>query len=440
MIGQGMSRFSLIKNKNNSVLRFLLPLESGGIYVTSIFIFVFLLLVWSANVEISRIVRVEGKIIPAGKSQKIQHLEGGILSDIYVQEGDFVHKGDKLLAIDNTQAGASLSETNVKLIAQKAHVSRLKAEAEGLEIPVFDTEVKGSEVEKAELDLFHARQKKLKDEVAVQESMLNQRLAELEELKQSKVRLQTELNTAIERHQVIKNMSANGAASKLELIDAKSREQNLRTEIGNIGSSLPKIEAMIAEARARIEERRTTFKTEAQSEYVAILSEIDRLTQVATAANDRLKRTEIIAMSDGIINSVYINTLGGVIKPGEILIELTPVTNKILIEAKASPSDRGFIHPGLPAQVRLSSYEVSEYGILSGKITKVGADTLQDARGQSFYQVNIIVETISPFLKGKEIVPGMIISADIVTGKRTILGYLLSPLSKFTYNIFKDPR
>lgn len=420
--------------------RFLSPLESGGGYVASIFILIICLLVWSANAEISRIVRVEGKIIPAGKSQKIQHLEGGILSEIYVQEGDFVRKGAKLLSIDNTQAGANLGETQIKLVAQRAQASRLKAEAEGLDAPVFDKDIIGTDAEQAEIDLFHARQKKLDNEIAVQDSMLNQRLAELDELKQSKARLQAELNTAIERHQIIKNMSANGSASKLELIEAKSREQNLRTEIGNIGSSLPKIEAMIDEAKGRIKERRTAFQTEAQSEYVALISEIERLNQVATAANDRLKRTDITAPSDGIINTVFVNTRGGVIKPGEILIELTPALEKILIEARASPSDRGFIHPGLPAQVRLSSYDVSEYGFLEGKITKVGADTLSDSRGQSFYQVNIIVEAVSPFFKGKEIVPGMIITADVVTGKRTILGYILSPLSKFTYNIFKDPR
>jgi membrane fusion protein, adhesin transport system len=161
---------------------------------------------------------------------------------------------------------------------------------------------------------------------------------------------------------------------------------------------------------------------------------------VAKSANDRLQRTEITAPVDGIVNSISINTLGGIVKPGEILVELTPVTDKIVIEAKAAPSDRGFIHPGLLVQVRMNSYEVSEYGILNGKITKVGSDSTQDTRGQSFYQVNIAVDSLTPLFKGKEIVPGMVVTADIVTGKRTILKYLLSPLTKFTYNIFKDPK
>lgn len=435
-----MSKFSSIKNNDDKILGFYKPFESGRLYVAIIFLSVGALLTWSMTAEISRVVRVEGKVVPAGKSQKIQHLEGGILSEIFVQEGDFVQKGKKLLAIDNTQAGANLSETNVKILAQKAHAARLKAEAEGLENPVFSADIKDLEATKAEMDLFLARQKKLTDEIHVEENMYNQRLAELQELKQNRERLQSELSTANERYQIVKNMADSGAASKLELIEAKSREQNLRTEIGNIGSALPKIEAAIAEAKSRIQERKTTFRTEAQAEYVAVLSEIERLMQVAKGANDRLARTEISAPVDGIINSVFINTLGGVVKPGELLIELTPVTNQIVIEAKAAPSDRGFIHPGLPAQVKMSSYEVSEYGVLQGKITKVGADSMQDSRGQSYYQVNIIVDSLSPFFKDKEIVPGMLVTADIVTGQRTILKYLLSPLSKFTYNIFKDPR
>lgn len=437
---RGMSKFSSTKNKHNRALEFCRPLESGRLYVALIFILVSVLLFWSSNSEISRIVRVEGKIVPAGKSQKIAHLEGGILSDIYIQEGDFVRKGDRLLAIDNTQAGANLSETNVKIIAQKARVVRLKAEAEGLAALAFDDGIKNSEASKAEIDLFNARQNKLASEVNVGQSMLNQRLAELQELKQKGDRLNIELNTALERYQIVKKMSDSGAASKLELIDAKSREQNLRSQIGDILSAVPKVKAGIAEAENRIKESKSTFSAEAQAEYVAVSAEIDRLQQVAKSANDRLQRTEITAPVDGIVNSISINTLGGIVKPGEILVELTPVTDKIVIEAKAAPSDRGFIHPGLPVQVRMNSYEVSEYGILNGKITKVGSDSTQDTRGQPFYQVNIAVDSLTPLFKGKEIVPGMVVTADIVTGKRTILKYLLSPLTKFTYNIFKDPK
>lgn len=435
-----MSKSSSQKNNPKTALSIKSKFESGRLSIIAVLILTVLLFVWMSVTDLSQVVRVEGKIIPAGKGQQIQHLEGGIISSIDVQEGELVHKGDALLTIDSTLAGANQSETKLKLDAQLVRAARLKAEVDNKDEFILPPEWKDLTVANAEVQLFHARHDKLTREVTVQKSMLTQRISELEEARSRKARLSTEIVTATERMNIVTTMSQNGAASKLEVLDAKGREQSLKTQLGDVAGMVPKLEASINEAQARIEEAKSNFRADAQNEYVAILSEIDRLRQMQTAADDRMKRTDVKAPVDGIVNSIAVNTVGGVVKPGEVLVEITPSGQKILIEARALPKDRGYLHSGLTTQIRVLSYDPAEFGTLSGKVTKIGADSLRDANGQSYYQVNIMVDKLPDEYKGKEMIPGMTVIADIVTGKRTVLGYLLSPLHKFTYNMFRDPR
>lgn len=414
--------------------------EGVRLYLTMIVILIVVLLGWMSMAQIDQVVRVEGKIIPAGRSQQIQHLEGGIVSSIAAQEGALVKKGDVLVTIDSTQAGATLSETNVKLENQQAHAARLQAEVDAKSEVEFPGNLKDLPIAQAEIQLFNARREKLNKEISVSQSMLNQRMAELAEARSRKEKLTTELATATERSGIIEGMARNGAASKLEILDARSRQQSLKTQLGEVIGALPKLEAAIGEARGRIDSAKSEFRAEAQNELVATLGEIERLKQVSTAASDRMKRTDIKAPVDGIVNSVAINTVGGVVKPGENLLEITPITDKVQIEARAAPRDRGNLRSNLKAEIRVSAYDAGEYGLIQGHVTKVGADSIQDQRNESYYQVNITVDAIPDRYENRELIPGMTVTADVVTGRRTILSYLLSPLRKFTYNMFRDPR
>lgn len=414
--------------------------ESSRFVLWAIISLVVLLLSWMSFAYVDQVIRVEGKIIPSGRGQQIQHLEGGIISAINVQEGMLVHKGDVLVVVDNTMAGASFGETKNNLEVQMAHAARLRAEVNGDSVISFSDTVQSKNVMRAENDLFQARQEKLMHEISIAQNMLSQRVAERQEALSRRQQLQSEMVTASERTKIVTNMSMNGAASKLELLDAKGREQGLQTDLSGVAAALPKIDAAIAEARNRIDETKSNFKAESQAELVKTLAEIERLRQVATADGDRMSRTDVRAPVDGTINALYVNTVGGVIKPGEVLLEITPVTKEILIEARALPKDRGYLHPNLDTEIRVSAYDPSEFGLVKGRVTKVGADSLKDSEGRSYYQVNITVAKLPERYNGKDMIPGMTVSADIVTGKRTILGHLLSPLRKFTYNMFRDPR
>lgn len=428
-------------NRESFIRRiFVGDVESSRVSLWAIIFLTGLLLVWMSFFSVDQVIRVEGKIIPSGRGQQIQHLEGGIISAINVQEGAVVRKGDVLLIVDNTMAGASLGETKNNLESQIARAARLRAEVNEETSITFPETVQTPAIKTGETDLFQARQEKLAHEISVAQSLLNQRIAEKQEAMSRRQQLQGEIVTATERTRIVNAMSANGAASKLELLDAKGREQGLQTELSGVVAALPKIEAAISEARNRIDETKSTFKADSQTELVKTLAEIERLRQVATADDDRMSRTDVRAPVDGTINALYVNTVGGVIKPGEVLLEITPITKEILVEAKALPKDRGYLHPNLDTEIRVSAYDPSEFGLVKGRVTKVGADSLKDSEGRSYYQVNITVADLPERYVGKDMIPGMTVSADIVTGKRTILGHLLSPLRKFTYNMFRDPR
>ncbi len=421
-------------------MRFRGRMEGESLYIAVIAGSLLLAFVWASCAEIDRVVRVSGKIIPAGRGREIQHLEGGIIASINTYEGAVVKSGDVLMSIEDVAAGASLGETKVKLTAQRARVARLSAEVNAAMEIDFSDDLKQTPMANSERSLFLSRTAKLNQEILVHEGAIRQYLAKLNELRGRQSKLLGERRIANARLNLLVDMASRGAASKMEVLDAQSRQSRLDTEISDVVSSIPTMEAVIAEERSRAQALRVDFINTAQTDLVAAQAEVDRLNQVMLGASDRVKRTEIRAPIDGIINRIAVNTLGGVIKSGDKLIELIPVTKEVLIEARAQPKDRGHLRPGLNATVRLSAYDAGEVGALKSKVTEVSADTMLDAKGESFYRVNMLVSDIPTSYKNNLMVPGMTATADIVTGRRTVMSLILSPIRKFTYSMFRDSR
>lgn len=415
-------------------------MEGIRLYITAVSVCVVLAILWASLAPMDKVVRVSGKIIPAGRGREIQHLEGGIIASINAREGSTVKKGDVLMTIEDVAADANLGETNVKLNAERLRAARLDAEARGLdqvELPEDLQKVPGVE---AELSLFANRKNKLQQEVLVHEGAMRQQTARLNETRTRQAKLVGELQVARDRTKLMADLASRNAASKLEVLEAQSREKRLETEINDAASSIPTLEGAIAEERARAGALKADFTATAQTELVAARAEAARLQQVMLGAADRVKRTEIRAPMDGVINRIAVNTLGGVVKPGDKLIELIPFTNEVLIEARAQPKDRGNLLPGQTASVRISAYDVGELGVLKSKVTEVSADTMLDQRGEAYYRVNLLVSDLPASYQNHLMAPGMTATADIVTGRRTIMALLLSPIRKFTYSMFRDSR
>lgn len=415
-------------------------LETPRLFLGLLIFLVAGLVFWATIAKIDQVVRVEGKVIPAGRSQKIQHLEGGIIASIDTQEGAAVKHGDLLLTIDDTNAGANLSDAQIRLNSQRVRALRLQAETQYKDKIDFPPELANLPAAGAERSLFVARRDKLSQEINIHENAIRQYYAQIDEAEQRRVRLIAELSTAHQRSEMVEGMTAHGAASKLEMLDAQSREQRIKTEIGEAADAVPRLKVSIAEEKSRIETAKAEVSSQAHGELVTTLEEVDRIKQNVTSAADRLKRTEIRAPIDGVINRIAVNTVGGVVRPGEDLIELIPTTDEVLIEAKAQPRDRGYLRIGLDSEIRVSAYDTAEIGLLKGRVTEVSADSIIDPHNNPYYQVNILVRSLPASYADHIIVPGMTVTADIVTGRRTVLAYLLSPLRKFTYNMFRDPR
>lgn len=399
-----------------------------------------LLILWAGLAEVDRIVRVEGRIIPAGRNQQIQHLEGGIVASIAVAEGGAVAKGDLLLTIDGTSAGANMGETSIKLASERIRAARLDAEANNQPQLSLPPELAALPAAEFERQLFRSRRTQFQQEITVYQQQVGQKNAELREVQVKRQRLAGEIDTAQQRLTLTSSLVAKNAASQLEVLEAQSRLQRLSTELGEAEGAVPKLVAAVGEAEARIQKALATYRSEAQADQIKSLAEIERLQQILTAQSDRVTRTEVRAPVAGIVNRIAVNTVGGVVKPGDTIVEITPTTEKVVIEARSRPGDRGELRSGLDANVRISAYDVGALGVLAGRVTEVSADTVTDAKGDSYFRVAIEVQQIPESYAGKLIVPGMTTTGDVVIGKRSVLSYLMSPVTKFTYNAFRDPR
>jgi adhesin transport system membrane fusion protein len=353
--------------------------------VWSILLFIACALLWTSVAEIDEVTRGDGKVIPSRQVQVLQNLEGGIVAEILVAEGDVVDKGQVLIRLDNTQFASALREGETHCMEHRAKAARLEAEAKQKEFVapkvVLD---KYPEFVKREYELYKAR----KGQFTRQEESLEKEL------------------------EMMRPLVAQGAVSEIEV---------LRLE-------------------RKLDELRDDYCTGARTELNDLLVEISRLQQSNQILRDKLKRTEITAPLKGIIKQVNVNTVGGVIQPGMDVLEIVPLNDSLLVEARIAPSNIGFIHPGQKVMVKITAYDFSIYGGLEGEIENIGADTIVDDENQSFYRIRVRTEKnkLGTDEEPLPIIPGMSARVDILTGKKTILHYLLKPVLRAKEKAFRE--
>lgn len=395
------------------------------------------LLLWASIAKVDVIVRTEGRVVPAGKSQIVQHLEGGIVRNILVHEGELVKSGQVLLELSDIQARSSLDQEQSKSSTLRGREARLIAEASGASSISFPKDMADEEVMKAETLAFNARRSRVADEVRVLRDQNAQKRGELSEAESRKKNLVSEIEVANQQYKVIESLKRNGAASQLELLDSQSRVQRLNSQIAETDSAIPRLKAAIAESESRAGEVWARYRAEASSELTQIRGDIEKSTFEIDSNKDKLARNQVKAPVSGVINRMSVTTIGGVVRSGDPLMEITPNDVNVLIEAKARPNDRANLRTGLPARIRIGAYDYATYGTLEGNVTEVSADTLVDEREGRYYRV--ILKANSKNMQVTTL-PGMTAIADVVVGKRTIISYLLSPLLRFSDRAFRDPK
>jgi len=361
----------------------------------------------------------------------VQNLEGGIVSAILVREGEIVERGQVLLRIDNVRAASDLRENRKRHLALLGALARLRAEVGETGID-FAPQVlaDAGEVARNERALFDARQQALDSELAILHSQAEQRQQELAELQRRLTQVEGSHELALEELKITAPLAAKRIVPQIDLLRLKREVNDLEGELETTRLGIERIKSASHEADRRIEEKSLSFRAEAQRELTVVRAEADALEERIAADADLVQRTEVRSPVRGTIKQLFVNTVGGVIQPGEDLVEIVPLEDTLLVEAKVRPADIAFLRPGQAATVKVTAYDFSIYGGLDAVVEDISADTITDEEGERFYRIRVRTTegTLDRAGAPLPIIPGMTTEVDILTGEKTVMDYLLKPI------------
>ncbi|OED40937.1 hypothetical protein ACH42_15260 [Endozoicomonas sp. (ex Bugula neritina AB1)] len=387
---------------------------------------------WAGFAQLDEIVRGNGKVVPSSRVQVIQNLEGGIISDVHVAEGDHVEAGDALMQLDNTRFQTLFRETEVEYHSLKTTADRLHSEINDLPLSFSEQSQKRPLDIARETAIYNNRRHALLTEQSISGERINQSRQELSELQSRRDHLSTSLNLARKELDMTKPLVAQGAVSEVELLRLKQRVNELAGDLDGAKLALPRLESALAANTQRQKELKISFLQKAMQEHKENGVRIKQLEEVLTGHQDRVNRTMVRSPVEGTVKKINFNTLGGVVQPGMELMEVVPLQDQLLVEAQIRPKDIAFLRSGLPAIVKITAYDFAIYGGLKATLEHISADTIQDESGQSFYIIRVRTEKnhLGSSEKPLPIIPGMQTSIDIVTGKKSVLDYLLKPINR----------
>lgn len=414
------------------------PRGGRAILWATILLFI-IFIIWASLSEVEQVTRGQGKVIPASQIQVIQNMEGGILSELHVNVGDTVKKGQLLLKIDETRFVSSLEQNQAKSEANRAKAARLQAEASGSSTFSAPANTPAG-ITASERALFESRRAELRQSMEVKQSQIDQRQNELKELNTKLRELNKTYGLYQKEIQLTKPLVSKGAVSEMEVLQLERKASEMQGDIETIKQSIPRIQSKIEESKAAMSELRLNFANKAKTEYHEVAAQLGEDTASSLALKDRLNRTLVRSPVNGTVNRILVNTVGGVIQPGMNLVEIVPSGGSLLIEAKIKPADIAFLRPNQKAMVKFSAYDYTIYGGLEARLEQIGADSITDEKKESYYLVTL--RTDKNFIGTKEhplpIIPGMVATVDILTGKKTILSYLLKPVLKAKYMALRE--
>lgn len=392
---------------------------------------------WASFAEVDEIARGDGKVIPASKTQIIQASEPGVVQEIAVRIGQTVKKNDLIIRLDNTGNTSSLGEQQAKARALQARIARLKYEQSGNLEGSFpcpaDIQKIAPEICDNEQKLLVARRENFEVKLSVLKSRLDQREKELDEATANSDRLSKSLTVSDQETALVESMVKKGLMAKTEQIRVERQQTDLRGQLTLAGETIKKGKAAITEAQLQVDELGLQLQQEALSDLTQALAELSVVDETIRGATDKVARTDIRSPVDGIVNTLDVNTLGAFVQPGAVVAGIVPTSETLLIEARVSPRDVAFIQPDQDALIKVTAYDFSIFGGIEGKVSNITADSLVDQKtGEPYYQVRVATEKSTLTRNGKSysIIPGMICSVDIKTGRKTILSYLLKPINK----------
>lgn len=388
---------------------------------------------WANMATVDEVAHAEGRVIPSSQLQVIQNLEGGILQQVMVREGARVQEGQTLMLLDDTRFASTFNEGRIATLALSAQISRLEAELEDRPFtPPPDFPIEHLDIIDRERQLFFARQQEKNSAIDILNQRLMQQTQSLAELQAEEQKLKRNTDLAQRELEMTSPLVATGAVSEVELLRIQAAVNESEGQLEVTRTTIPRAQAIISEAEDTIVERRQQFVREAQTELNQAKTELARMSISNVALEDRVERTDVRSPVDGTVKQILVNTVGAVVQPGMDLVEIVPLNDTLLVEAKVRPADVAFIHPGQTATVKLTAYDFSIYGGLDAVLELISADTITDDTGEYYFQIH--VRTHKNYLGNETnpmpIIPGMIATVDIITGEKTIMDYILKPLKR----------
>lgn len=403
------------------------PLRAKSI-VYAIAIIFMILVIWAAFAEVDEVTRGTGTVIPSRQVQVIQSQDGGVVTEILVREGDVLQEGQLLVRLDQTRSQSSFGENRAEYQALAVKAARLRALAEDTEFePDAELVQAVPRIVAQEMALYLSSKEELELDTKIANDQLSQRRNELEEMTVRERQLARSLELTEQEYKVTRPMVASGAVSQVELLRLEKEVNRLAGELGQTRAQIKRILSAIQEAEGKVREAEVDFGSMVRQELTDTITRINALQKVGAGLSDRVKQTSVRSPVNGTVKRLHFNTIGGVVLPGREIVEVVPLDDTLLLDVRIQPRDIAFLAPGQDALVMVTAYDFVVYGLLEGTVEHIGVDTQMDAEGNPFYPVKVRTSEAN-LGADMPIIPGMTVQVDILTGKKSILSYLLKPV------------
>lgn len=406
------------------------PAWAARIMLLAIIALVAFIITWAALAEVDVMTRGSGQVVPSREVQVVQSLEGGILAELMVQEGERVTAGQPLMRISDVQFSSEERGTEARFLGLSLKKARLEAEASGEEFTIPDgLGEQNPNLARNEMELYVSRQKELTNAYDILDKRIEKAEADLSEVQAQINRLAQNRNLLREELEITSEMVRQRAVPKIEEIRLNRELSDIQGQIAANTERKKSLQAELNVARQERDSQADRFRSGALAELSDVETEIAALEESLTAISDRVERTELRSPVEGIVNNIAVKTIGGVIEPAQRLIEIVPVDDELKIIARVSPDEIAFLSPGQPVKVKITAYDPQKYGSLDGELVRIGANSITDRQGDIWFEIE--VKTDKNYMGTAQnplpITPGMVANVEVITGKRTILNYLMKP-------------
>lgn len=387
------------------------------------------LLVWAYFASIDEVTRGAGRVIPASQLQLIQSFDGGVVEQIMVREGQVVSAGEVLMQIDPTRFVSDFRENRAQRFALQARAERLRALATDTAFePSEELRQEVPDIILQERAAYESRREELREQGNVLEDRIRQREEELREAVARRDTAQREVNMASQELNLTRPLLTSGAVSEVEILRLQRGVSSATGERNQADAGVSRLEAAVEEAQTQLRELSAERRSEWRNDLAQAIGDLNALQQSGTGLQDRVRLTEIRSPVDGVVQRIHINTIGGVAQPGQEVVEIVPSDDQLLIEARIAPQDIAFLHPGQAATIKLTAYDYAIYGGLQAELEHISADTITDEENNTFYLVRVRSLENENVADRLLVIPGMTAQVDIVTGKRTVMQFMLKPV------------